>query len=322
MQTELRIAHDRPLSDALADALAKMLDEARSQARRAVESPGPALHDYRRTIRRAQALVALTAPTCRKHQRELIEDGLAHATRRTRTLRDLDAVLPVLTKLEAQAAEGDEAQALAALRRYLEAAGEELAGSEICAWRLRKNVRSIAGLAEIFGAGLHGWVELDMLRETLRDQYRATRDAWRRACRTEKKGDLHLWRKRARTLRYQLEALSSRVPEDESLANLYAAFTAQTKALGQITDLLALISIVEDADPELLGTNAERLAKWLDSLADARAATAMVEAEELFAVKPKSFAWPVEPAAEPTPEAPSDGPLTAVPDELVQQTDD
>lgn len=308
MQTELRIPQDKPLTEALADALGAMLDDARSQARRAVESPGPALHDYRRAIRRAQALVLLTAPMVRKRQRKQLVDELTRATRRTRTLRDLDAVLPVLDKLDVLGAEGEEAKGLMALRRYLEAAGDELAGSEITAWRLRKNVRSIAGLGEVFAAGLHGWVELDMLRDSLRDQYRTTRDAWKLARDHERVDDIHAWRKAARGLRYQLEALCSRAPEDEGLKNLHETFTSQVKALGQITDLFALIAIVKDADQESLGADGEALSQWLAGLAEARAAATLADAEEVFAVKPKSFAWPSEPA---TPEVTE--PLVAVP---------
>lgn len=294
MQRPLQLQGDRPLADQLAGAFAAMIDEARIQARNAVDAPGQSLHDFRRAVRRAQALVSLTGPMLRKRARKLVTEGLARATRRTRTLRDLDAVMPMVAKLEgADLGPGDTA-ALASLRGYIESAQAELAGSEITAWRLRKNVRSLAGLDDIFRVGLHQWVENDMLLESLRDHYKDTRTKFREAQKTLRVGDLHTWRKSARTLRYQLELLATANGLEAGIEQLYTTFEKQVKQLGSVTDLMALAAIVSEAQPELLGVDPEALVDKLEALVDARATAAFLDAEITFAVKPKSFAWPSE----------------------------
>lgn len=294
MQRTLQLTGDRPLADQLAATFADMMDEARDRARAAVDAPGPALHDYRRAVRRAEALVSLTAPILRKRSRRLVVDGLARATRRTRTLRDLDAVLPVLGKLEAGELGAEDASALAALRGFIEAAQAELASSEITAWRLRKNVRSLAGLEDILKVGLHQWVEHDMLLDALRDQYRETRRRFRAARDSGRVVDLHAWRKSARTLRYQLELLASARDIDAGLGELHATFERQVKQLGQVTDLMALVIIAGDVDADVLGIDPGALVDKLEALAEARATASFLDAEALFVIKPKSFAWPAE----------------------------
>ncbi|MFO0744362.1 MAG: CHAD domain-containing protein [Myxococcota bacterium] len=294
MQRRLELTGEHALADGLGHALGAMMQEAEAQARAAVEDPASALHEYRRAIRRAQAVVALTAPMLRKRQRKQLAVELRRATRRTRTLRDLDAVMPVLGKLESNETDAVGAAELAALRAYLEAAATEIAGSEITAWRLRKNVRAIAGLGAIFRAGLHGWVEDDMLLDSLRDHYKVVRNAWKAAVASDASDDLHAWRRAARTLRYQLELLASRPGASPGLVALRETFEDQVKQLGQVTDLLALAGLVRTADPELLGTDPDALVERLRAIAAARSALVMSEAEAVFAVKPKSFAWPVE----------------------------
>jgi len=318
MQRTLQLMGERPLADQLAGAFSDMLDEARARARDAVESPGPALHDYRRAIRRAQAVVALTWPVLRKRPRRLVAEGLARATRRTRTLRDLDAVLPVLAKLEAGELGAEDASALVALRGFIEAAQAELASSEITAWRLRKNVRALAGLEEVFRVALHQWIEPDMLLEGLRDQYRETRRRFRAAHASGRVGDLHAWRKAGRALRYQLELLATARDLDAGIASLHATFEKQVKQLGQVTDLMALAIIAGESEQEVLGVDPAGLVDKLEALAEARATAAFLDAEPTFVIKPKSFAWPAERALPETSttEAPasSAAPIGATPD--------
>jgi len=316
MQEPLRLPPDLPLADQLAAAFAAMMNEARRQARGAVDTPASAVHDYRRAVRRAQAVVSLTRPMMRKHGRRLLEGELARATRSTRTLRDLDAVMPMLGKLEGADLDAGDAVALGALRGYLEAAQAELAGSEISAWRLRKNVRALAGLEDIYRAALHAWVEPDMLLDALRDHYKDTRRAYRTAKSTLNVGDLHTWRKSARTLRYQLELLATTSAIDAGLPALHDTFVKQVKQLGAVTDLMALATIVADADAELLGTDPRALVDKLEALVDARATAAFLDAEVTFALKPRDFATPAphEPAAEAAPaggETPAPAPEAA-----------
>ena len=291
MERQLELSGNGPLADQLVAAFGTMLSEARGQAKAAAEGPGPALHDYRRAVRRAEAVLDLTRPMLRKYPRNIIAAGLSRATRKTRTLRDLDAVRPSLAKLAEAELDPRYADALAALKRYLEAAAAELAGTEITAWRLRKNVRALAGLDDAFRAGLHNWVEPEMLLDRLRVHYKDVRNAYRQARESLTVGDLHAWRKAARTVRYQLELLKT--TGDPALERLHVTFEKQVRQLGAVTDLVALAGIVADADPELLGVDPEPLVESLEGLVDQRATTAFLDAEITFMTKPKAFAVPV-----------------------------
>jgi hypothetical protein len=58
----------------------------------------------------------------------------------------------------------------------------------------------------------HSWVDLDLLIESLRESYRATRRAYRDADKSRKARDVHALRRLVRKLRYQLELLASARP--------------------------------------------------------------------------------------------------------------
>jgi len=209
MQRELVLDIERPVAEALTRALEAMIEEARKQAARAIEEPADAVHQYRRALRRAEAVLDLSWPMMRKQPRQWLERSLARARRRTRVARDLDAVLPMVGKLEALDLFAAEDGSLAAMRTWLEACRAELASDEIVAWRLRKNARALAGLAEIFQAAIHAWVDHELVLDRLRESYRVARKAWRQAADSGKAKDVHALRRAARKLRYQLELLAS-----------------------------------------------------------------------------------------------------------------
>jgi CHAD domain-containing protein len=298
MQRELILDTDKPIGEALGRAFEAMLDEAKTQARHAIEAPATAMHDYRRALRRAEAVLTLSWPFLRKEPRRWLARSTRHARRRTRIARDLDAALPVVDKLR-ELLEDD--PSLTAVRTWLESCRSELASDEIVAWRLRKNVRALAGLGEIFGTAMHAWVDIELTLESLRQSYRDARRAFKTAG-SRRIQDVHALRRAVRRLRYQLELLASaKVAADQgdampawldTVSDLHRTMKALARDIGEITDLHALRDIVDEAEGTE-GFDAERLHAILSELIEGRIERVMGDAARAFEVPPKQlFATP------------------------------
>lgn len=289
MQRELVLEVDKSVVEGMGRAFEAMLDEAKRQAKSAVESPATAVHDYRRAIRRAESVALLARPLMRKPQRGWIGEALTQARRRTRVLRDLDAVVPVMGRLKELELGDDEA--LIALAAWLDEARGEVASDELVAWRLRKNARSLAGLGEIFAVGLHAWADLDMVIESLRESYRRVRKAYAQADKSRELDDVHAWRRATRALRYQLELMSSRadLPMATGLAEAHAVFKSMVKELGQVTDFIAMQGLVDEARESVVGVELKGLSRALSDLIASRLERVYAEAALTFSLKPRDF---------------------------------
>ena len=289
MQRELVLEADRSVVEGMGRAFEAMLEEAKQQAKAAVDSPATAVHDYRRAIRRAESVALLAWPLMRKPQRGWIGKALTQARRRTRVLRDLDAVLPVMARLKELELGDDEA--LIALAVWLDEARGEVASDELVAWRLRKNARSLAGLGEIFAVGLHAWADLDLVIESLRETYRRVRKAYAKADATRELDDVHAWRRATRALRYQLELMSSRpdLPMAAGLADAHVIFKSMVKELGQVTDLIAMRGLLDEARASVVGVDLKPLSRALSDLIVSRLERVFAEAGLTFAMKPRDF---------------------------------
>lgn len=289
MQRELVLEADKSVVEGMGRAFEAMLEEAKRQAKAAVDSPASAVHDYRRAIRRAESVALLARPLMRKPQRGWIGEALTRARRRTRVLRDLDAVLPVMARLKELELGDDEA--LVALAVWLDEARGEVASDELVAWRLRKNARSLAGLGEIFAVGLHAWADLDLVIESLRETYRRVRKAYAKADSSRELDDVHAWRRATRALRYQLELMSSRpdLPMAAGLADAHAVFKSMVKELGQVTDLIAMRGLVDEARESVVGVDLKALSRALSDFIMGRLERVFAEAALTFSTKPRDF---------------------------------
>lgn len=289
MQRELVLEADKSVVEGMVKAFEGMLDEAKRQAKEAIATPATAVHDYRRAIRRAESVALLAWPLMRKPQRGWICKALTSARRRTRVLRDLDAVVPVIARLK-ELELGDDG-ALAALEVWLSDARGEVASDELVAWRLRKNARSLAGLGEIFQVGLHAWADLDLVVESLRETYRKARKAYAKADGSRELDDVHAWRRAVRTLRYQLELMSSRadLPNAQGFAEAHDLFKSMVKELGQVTDLIAMGGLVDEARASVVGVDLKPLVRALGDLIASRLERVFGEGALTFALKPRDF---------------------------------
>jgi CHAD domain-containing protein len=296
MQKRLFLDPALPLAEAIASTFESMLVEARERAEQALDAPHESLHNYRRALRRAEAVLELAGPFLRRTPGAWLGASVARGRRKTRLLRDVDAVTHIIDALEklelGEAPEGAapsaEATAPSPLRMLVSAFRDELATPELVAWRLRKNLRSLAGLSSIFRSAIV-WIDEEALVESVRISYRAARKAMRKAADKGTAEALHAFRKAARTLRYQLELLASRPDAAAETVDVAGQVATIVARLGDLTDIFALRAMVLSSDRETLKTSPKKVARALETLAEGRTAEIFAIAEVAFATKAGRF---------------------------------
>ncbi|PIE18259.1 MAG: hypothetical protein CSA66_04940 [Proteobacteria bacterium] len=282
-QHELKMDKDKPLSVALGGAFKDMVDFARSRAERAGAAPEAAVHDFRRSIRRAGAQLKLTKPFLSDKGAAWMREALKKAFARTGALRDHGVLIPTLDKLEGRLSVKGAAERIRELLQADKATAEGLRAPEL----LGANIRFLTGLGEAYQAALEGEVSDGALRQALRASYAKARAAFRRTKQTRDEDDLHTWRKAVKALRYQLELVTSR--GEGGLEAAHESFIAQAKRLGEITDLMALRDFVKDAEQALEGLEPKRLVKDIEAVIRPRINAALEAAKQTYEARVKRF---------------------------------
>lgn len=232
-QLHLELADlERGVAPALVAALERILGYACDQQARLERQPVKAVHEYRKSIRRARALLRLIRG---KGWREL-DHALRDVVRATSVLRDRDVLLDNLAALP------DTGCDLAPLR----AAIEHARSGDDPAPILAAGTEVLAGVPARWA--LDPKLSLGDLRRCLAAAYTRARKARTEASRTRHDDDVHRWRKRVKELRYQLELLGGKRqgPSHE----LHASLVNQATQLGEVTDDIVMLDYVE-ARPDL-----------------------------------------------------------------------
>src|SRR5262249_48343570 len=95
----LSLPRRRSLRDGVIGAFVRVLRFASSQARRAAIDPVVAVHEFRKSTRRARAVVDLISPALGRRASAAIDRRLREAFRRTGPLRDADILMQTLRSL-------------------------------------------------------------------------------------------------------------------------------------------------------------------------------------------------------------------------------
>ncbi|MEO6772835.1 MAG: CHAD domain-containing protein [Kofleriaceae bacterium] len=176
-------------------------ESAREAAGKVGSDLNTAVHDYRKALRRARAVLALVAGALPKSERRAVRRALQEARRGVSPTRD-HAVAPevihglALDEVSREAANAIVANAQAALPPNAEI--KQL---------LAEGAARAAAQVEALEAALPPNLEW----ETIERGVRATYDAARRARRAAKhsKRQFHSWRRRSKELSYQLDVIAS-----------------------------------------------------------------------------------------------------------------
>ncbi len=249
-----------------------------AQIERAERHPETAVHEWRRQLRRARAIVRLSRPFVDARTEAELTTTLRAAYRASGRLRDTDVLARAL------ASAGDEAARLASH-----------VGAERTRLRRRGAARSLLAaqrpalqaLPARFSIALEASIGVDDLGRALARSYRRVRRSGRLAARTRVPADVHDFRKRVKALQYQLEVVE-RVPGlDATAARGRAAKLADV--LGRVTDAQLVTRLILDSKAEVSARARTRLIRRLDARRTERLDRALTRAERLTAVRPRRF---------------------------------
>jgi CHAD domain-containing protein len=272
-----------PLRAALQMSMSSVLSFASNVASNAQYHPLKAVHEFRKSIRRARSVLNMCHPALNARDYKKLENELRDAGRLVSMVRDVD----VLSDLAAQLAQ-DEPEIFSALPlavRKVTASIEAPSPVET----LHRIGPGLAAVGLTFGSAVHDDLSWGDVRDGLRRTYRAARKAFREARSGRSDEAIHAWRKRSKAVRYQLELLAS--GGAEPVDDLRIAFTELTEKLGVATDMSAmrrLLSKRVEESPEL----ARALAALRERSRELAKET-LGAAKSLFDAKPGAWAQTV-----------------------------
>ncbi len=241
------LALDRSVSlhDAVAAAFSDEIHHAIAVARHAGSKPARAVHELRKSVRRARALVRLVRPLLPEATRVALERTLSQVARSTSAHRDVEVLPLAMRALSAKAR-----KQFTALEADLWARRDALRRSGEIEPLLRSAAAQLEPLAPVLAAGLRADLTWEDLGLGLHDSYRRACKSLRAARKHPNHVLIHDWRKRAKDLRHQLELL---VPERELDEVDHGELVVLLKDLGDITDLVALRAWTREQHSDVAG---------------------------------------------------------------------
>jgi CHAD domain-containing protein len=265
-------------SEGLGTTFASLLLYAEERAGRCREDPVRAVHEYRKSVRRARAVVRLLGPILGKKALRPLDDQLRQAVSATSDLRDTDVLLGIVRGMKPDLRKPG---ALNVLERELtEGQAENHTRVEEI---LKDGVARLRGLPEQLQELLPDDLRPRDLRDGIEATYRRTRRALHDSRRAFDEAAFHTWRKRVKELRYQLELLEV----EESLSD-QAELAQLAKDLGELTDLVVLRDALRksDARPRSNQASQDQLSKRIEKQRRA----VETEAAGMFLVAARKFA--------------------------------
>lgn len=273
-----------PWDQGLIEAFTRVIGHALHQRERAPRDPEKAVHEYRKSIRRARAVVKLAREALGERAFLPFNHTLRQAVLATSGLRDTDVLRHLAQVLAAGSPNMEEREVLLRLDQVLAARqSSHREGSVVEV--LEQGAELLAPLPARFARDLPALTRA-ALREGFADSYRRARRARREADALGSEESIHAWRKRVKELRYQLELdpLSDEAPERLVWAQL-------AESLGEITDRHVLRHTVLELRGELGARGpVERLLQALDAGLFAALAAAFEGSHAAFAPRPRAFA--------------------------------
>lgn len=282
---KLTLSPDQPLRQATIDAFGGILSYAVQMAHSASKDPVQAVHEYRKSIRRARAVLRLLQGELGQDYKEL-NGQLRELVQRTSQLRDLDVLAQTLNSLEApkkpkQARDRDAVLAL------IEAERAKRQALDVPALLL-EHADTLQTMRFDLTQAMPDEYTWEDLSVGLAGTYKRARRALGAAKHSREDEDIHDFRKRVKELRYQLELLSSRLAHAH-IQELQARMGLLAEALGQVTDLLVLRDLVR-AKRRALKKDPRRLLEHLDGAIEQGFDRCLDDFEELFEHGAKAFA--------------------------------
>jgi len=204
-----RLKTDEPVRRGLRRLAAKELEDARDQLRGAPRPSDEAIHEARKSLKKARAIVQVIDADAGRHLGGS-RKAFRAVNRTLSRLRDADAMLGIFDRLRMRAPQLIGEQTFNRLRRRL-AAGKRAAlkkAERRHDWKhVDQQLRALRKSAERWRQAHSGFGALE---RGMRDAHRRGRKALARARERQRAEDFHEWRKAVKALWYQLRLLGGR----------------------------------------------------------------------------------------------------------------
>jgi CHAD domain-containing protein len=262
----------------LIEALHAAARDARDAATGSDAGSARSVHDYRKALRRARAVLSLVGGALPRGERRAVRKALQEARRALGTARD-HAVAPETFGVVAL----DEADRATA-RAVIDAGAPTMLTTAQIRLALAEGAARAAAQVEALEAALPPELEWATVIDGFRRIYRDARRAYREAKHSRRA--FHAWRRRSKELTYQLEWLAHHA--GPVVDELYRTFAGVTDTQGPAVDLIMVRDLIREQGQGVEGCDRllDTLAEHLTTLAeDSRAA-----GRELYAAKPDRMA--------------------------------
>jgi CHAD domain-containing protein len=280
---KLRLPRRRPLREGILAAFSRILGATRAAARSADADPVAAVHEYRKSLRRARSIVSLLSPALGNKPAKGFSRRLQGAFRLTNPLRDADILLATLRRVP-EVPEDDLARHAIEVTLQLELRRTQ----EETAQTLAPGLRSITALPSALEVTLDPDYSAHDLEIGLARSRRRERRALERARESGEDQDLHDWRKRVKELRYQVELLAT--TGSRELKKREKTLGELAQKLGVTTDLIVLGREIERRAKDGNIPPAPALLAQIRQLVGAKSREMMDDGSGLFEADPKQFA--------------------------------
>ncbi len=269
-----------PLREAMLSAFTAIIATARGTVRHVALEPEEALHDFRKSVRRARALVSLLRPALGRTAAAGLSGELRAAFRATGALRDADILIATLRSV----ASDDPSRPI--VERAL--AQEQSRDGARAAEALAAGSRVLRPLPDVLRVTLPQAFSMDDLARGLARSSRRVRATLAEAVEAGTSAAFHEWRKRVKELRYQIELLAS--SGSAALKRREKALASLAEELGKVTDLIVLQTALVERQSTGAVPQAPALAEAIRATIDARARELTERGVAFFTETPPDFA--------------------------------
>ena len=269
-----------PVAVGLNEAIRGVVNYALHWSTQGVDSPAQAVHEFRKSIRRARGLVKLLVPSLARDDYRRLNGALRELVQPTSLLRDADVLLDLV---EAHPFGNEElGWVLTGLLRVKRDAFHRFGKAAKVLGDARP---SLITFPSTFANALPLNLDRRALERGLKRSHRRAQRAWRCAVETPTPVAVHDWRKRVKELRYQLELvapLTGPHPGHEDLAQM-------AEELGAATDRLVILDTMQAHRDALAPFAPEQLVRELEADLSDRVQRSLEGAHPFFAMEPKVF---------------------------------
>jgi CHAD domain-containing protein len=271
------IDRDTELRRALVAEFQAAAQAARDAAASADHDVDEAVHDYRKALRRARAVLALVAKALPRSERRAVKKALQEARRALGSARDHAVAPETLSSLPLS----EEERAIA--KAVLDAAAEAMPARQEIKQGLAEGAARALAQVEALEAALPPSMAWSAVVKGIRATYDEARCARKAAKRSVRQ--FHRWRRRSKELGYQLDVIGGFA--GLRVAEIQKEIEGATDPQSPVVDLIMLRDFVETHGSR--GDALERLTDTIDTQLDDLMKDARRAGREAFRKKPRKF---------------------------------